>query len=47
MTSKYCDNCGHEKIVHLKRKNKCKVKNCNCQIFERGPERNVQGDILK
>lgn len=32
MSSKYCDNCGHEKSIHTK-KLKCKVEGCNCEYF--------------
>ena len=39
MTSKYCDDCEHEKKSHKDRKYKYKVQGCNCKRFERGPRR--------
>ena len=47
MTSKYCDNCGHEKTKHTNRSRYCKIKDCECNNFIRGPVRESSGDIAK
>jgi len=39
MTSKYCDECGHEKKQHIDRKYECMVSKCECEGFVRGPRR--------
>jgi len=45
MTSKYCDNCRHEKKYHNKKANECKL--CKCKLFIRGPERDVFGNQVR
>lgn len=44
MTSKYCDDCGHEKNMHKKRDYECKAEGCNCKGFDRGPIRDEHGN---
>jgi len=47
MTNRYCDKCGHEKLAHIKKRNGCGVKDCECERFVRGPERDCFGNEVK